>query len=111
MLGKLDLNKLIVSIFLIFNLSNCKFITPMATLAICENNRKFLLKDMTIDEVRTSINKGIYEKKEYNYNLSYTVISGKLGSIMIYNFKPEEFNRCQLRYVSYYKNYWHFQKK
>lgn len=111
MLGKLDLNKFIVSIILIFNLSNCKFSKPMATLAVCENNKKILLKDITIDEVKTSISKGIYEKNEYNFSPSYTVISGKLGSVMIYNFKLEEFNRCQLRYVSYYKNYWHFQRR
>ena len=111
MLDKLDRNKFIALILLIFNLSNCKFIPPMATLAICENNKRFLLKDMTVNEVKASVAKGIFEKNEYNYNLNYTVISGKSGSMMINNIKPEEFNRCQLSYVSYYRNYRYFQRK
>ncbi|MFM2200616.1 MAG: hypothetical protein RL769_671 [Pseudomonadota bacterium] len=111
MLDKLDRNKLMFFLLLIFSLASCRFVTPMATLAICENNKRFLLKDMTIDEVKASVAKGIFEKNEYNYNVSYTVISGKSGSMMINNIKPEEFNRCQLRYVSYYRNYRYFQRK
>lgn len=83
----------------------------MATLAVCENNRRILLKDMTIAEVKNSIQRGIDEKNDYNYNLNYTVISGAKGSIMINDIKPQEFNRCQLSYVSYYKNYRYFQRK
>jgi len=123
MLGKLNLNKFMIikkqfkifefllkiSIFLlVFFSSSCQKNFNDSVEARCENGNFFLLKSMSIDDVKTSIAKAIQEKQEYDFNINYTVISNGKESMMIENFKPEDFNKCSLRTVNYKHSYKNF---
>jgi len=76
-----------------------------STTAICPDGKVFLFKDMTVSDVKKSLILAIKEKREYNYNINYTVISNAEASIMLNNIKPEELGRCDLQPSNYYRSY------
>lgn len=93
---------------LVFFSSSCKKNFNDSVEARCENGNYFLLKSMSIHDIKTSIDKAIKEKQEYDFNINYTVISNGKESMMIENFKPEDFNKCSLRSVNYKHSYKNF---
>jgi hypothetical protein len=98
------LNKFLIILFLIL-LASCQENRMNSTTASCDNGKIFLIKDMSIEDVKNSLQKAIKEKQEYNFNINYSVISNGKTSVMINNIRPEELNRCRLEQSNYYRSY------
>ncbi len=86
-------------------LASCQENRMNSTTASCDNGNILLIKDMSIEDVKNSLQKAIKEKQEYNFNINYSVISNGKTSVMINNISPEELNRCRLEQSSYYRSY------
>ena len=97
-------SKFLTILFLIL-LTSCNKVKLNSTSAFCEDGKIILIKDMTIDDVKNSLQKAIKEKQDYNYNINYSVISNGKTSVMINNIRPEELNRCRLEQSNYYRSY------
>ncbi len=104
MLAKLERNKFLL-LFLFIFLFACKEKVYNSTTAICPDGKILLLKDMSISDVKNSLQKAIQEKQNYNYATNYSVISNGESSIMLNSIKPEELNRCKLENSSYRRSY------
>ena len=76
-----------------------------STTAFCEDGKIILIKDMSIIDVKNSLQVAIKEKQDYRYDINYSVISNGKTSVMINNIKPEDLNRCRLEQSSYYRSY------
>lgn len=102
--------KILTLILLFFSLG-CNRNINDSVVASCENGKVFLLKSMSIEDVKSSVAKAINEKMEYEYIINYTVIANKKESMVIENIKPEDFNKCQLHRVNYRQSYKNFMRK
>ena len=98
------LNKFLIILFLIL-LASCQENRMNSTTASCNNGKIFLIKDMSIEDVKNSLQKAIKEKQEYNFKINYSVISNGKTSVMINDISPEELNRCSLKQSNYYRSY------